>query len=310
MATNSPATIEESPLKRFDAPVLKAMESQNIAAGVNRAMFQPTNMGEAMELAKLMASSNFVPPHLRNKAGDCLAVVMQASRWAMDVFSVASKSYFVSDRIAYEAQLVNAVINSSGVLDGRLKFDWQGEGNDLVVTVSGKIKGEPDIKKRRVAIKNITTRNSPLWKQDPEQQIGYYASRAWVRLHAPEVLMGVYTPDEIQSIGIKGAASEVRELKNVTQMIEEQAREDDVVSDIPHDAEIGEILDAQEGVGDEEIGEATSLETAKQVIDDCGDDIMKINANVSALRKELSEADGDALIEHAHEVIAAIKAKG
>lgn len=304
MATNAPATIEENPLKRFDPPVLKAMESSNIAAGVNRAMFQPTNMGEAMELAKLMAASNFVPPHLRGKAGDCLAVVMQASRWAMDVFAVASKSYFVSDRIAYEAQLVNAVINSSGMLNGRLKFEWEGEGNELVVTVSGYIHGEPDVKKRRVAIKNITTRNSPLWKQDPEQQIGYYASRAWVRLHAPEVLMGVYTPDEVESIPAKGEAREMA-LRSVTEMIEDQARED-VVDHNPETGEITETVFEPEGRAETDMGEMTALETAKAQLDDAPN-IATVNSRVAVLRKDLSAEDGAALQSYAMGLIAEMK---
>ncbi len=202
------ATVDENPLTKFDAPTLKAMGNTQLDAGAPRSMFMPSNMGEAMELAKLMAASNFVPEHLRRKAGDCLAVVMQAGRWAMDPFAVGNKTYFVNNRMAYESQLVNAVINSSGVLEGRLQPEWTGEGNDLVCTVSGKIKGDPQIKTRRVPIKNITTRNSPLWKQDPEQQLAYYASRAWARLYAPEVLLGVYTPDEIdQSFGMGGVSA-------------------------------------------------------------------------------------------------------
>jgi len=194
----SQAVVEsDNPLRKFDEGILKSMGSREVDAGAPRAMFLPSTMAEAMEVAKLMAAGNFVAPHLRGKPGDCLAVVMQATRWAMDPFAVANKSYFVNDRMAYESQLVTAVINSSHVLDGRLQPSWQGEGNDLVCTVRGRLKGDPEIKERRVPIKNITTRNSPLWKSDPEQQLAYYAMRAWVRLHAPEVLMGVYTPEEL-----------------------------------------------------------------------------------------------------------------
>lgn len=196
--SNLPAEAPENPMSKFDAPVLKAMGTTHLDASAPRAMFLPSNMGEAMELAKLMAAGNFVPPHLRGRAGDCLAVVMQATRWAMDPFAVAGKTYFVNDRIAYESQLVNAVINSANVLDGRLHPTWSGSGNELSCTVSGKLKADPEIKVRKVDIKNITTRNSPLWKQDPEQQLAYFTMRAWARLHAPEVILGVYTPEELQ----------------------------------------------------------------------------------------------------------------
>ena len=190
----------ESPLKKFDSDVLKSIGSTAMEGSAPRSLFLVNGMGEAMEMAKLMAASNFVAPHMRGKAGDCLAVVMQASRWGMDPFAVANKTFFVNDRIAYESQLVNAVVNSSNALAGRLRVSWEGEGNDLVCVVSGHVKGDPDQKTRRVPIKNITTRNSPLWKQDPEQQLAYYATRAWARLFTPEVLMGVYTPDEVREM--------------------------------------------------------------------------------------------------------------
>jgi hypothetical protein len=158
-------------------------------------------MGEAMELAKMMAATKSVPPHLRGNAGDCLAVVMFASRVEADPFAVASKSYFVNDRMAYEAQLVMALINTRAPLVGRLNFLWSGEGNGLVCTVSGKLRGDPDPKVIVQEIATITTKNSPLWKSSPKQQLGYYTARMWGRLHCPEVLLGIYTPDEIQDMG-------------------------------------------------------------------------------------------------------------
>jgi len=41
-------------------------------------------------------------------------------------------------------------------------------------------------------------RNSTLWASDPKQQLAYLATKRWSRLHCPDVIMGVYTPDELQ----------------------------------------------------------------------------------------------------------------
>ena len=40
-------------------------------------------------------------------------------------------------------------------------------------------------------------RNSPLWKSDPKQQLAYLAIKKWARLFTPDVILGVYTPDEM-----------------------------------------------------------------------------------------------------------------
>tara|TARA_R110000782_G_scaffold239194_1_gene325557 strand:- start:16 stop:1035 length:1020 start_codon:yes stop_codon:yes gene_type:complete len=196
----------DNPLAKFDSAALKGIETSSGDYGASRALFQPNSMGEAMEIAKLMAAGNFVPPHLRGKPGDCLAVVMQAARWGLDPFAVGNKTYFVNDRMAYEAQLVIAVLNTSGVLKGRLQIEWDRSDTDLVCTVTGTLKSDPQRPKAvEQKMSTIKVKNSPLWVASPQQQIGYYTSRLWARLFAPEVLLGVYTVDEIEEMGIENA---------------------------------------------------------------------------------------------------------
>jgi hypothetical protein len=200
------ATQEEaSPLAKFDAPVLRGIEASAGGAVAPRTNFLPSNFAEAMELAKVMAAGNFVPPHLRGVPGDCLAVVMQSSRWGMDPFAVGNKTYFVNNRMAYESQLVAAVVNSSGRLKETLDVVWEGEGEKLKCIVTGTIKGETRPKVIEQEISTITTRNSPLWKQSPRVQLAYYTQRAWARVYTPEVLLGVYSVDEIEEMGIDNA---------------------------------------------------------------------------------------------------------
>jgi hypothetical protein len=179
---------------------LALIEAQDVTTSALRTTFLPQNMTEAMQLAKMMANSNFVPAHLRGKEGDCMAVLMISMRWGMDPFAVALKTYFMKDGAppAFEAQLVNAVVNSSNALSGRLRVQWEGEGEKLRTTVSGYLRADPDdLKVRTQSIARVTVRNSPLWKTDPEQQHAYLLTRAWARLYCPEVLLGVYTPDEM-----------------------------------------------------------------------------------------------------------------
>jgi hypothetical protein len=188
-------------LRREERQALTAIPSADLATSPLRISFMPTTMGEAMQLATIMARSTFVPQHCRGNEGNCLAIIMQAGRWGMDPFAVANKAYFTKEGAApaFEAQLVNAVVNSSGALSGRLRINFDGEGEKLRCTVSGFLRADPDSEKNRTqSIARITIRNSPLWKSDPEQQLGYYTTRAWARLHCPEVLLGVYTPDELE----------------------------------------------------------------------------------------------------------------
>ena len=188
------ATVQERIAEKFNPA---AVQDMTASSGGIVALI-PDSFGQLMEFSKLMATTTAVPPHLRGKPGDCLAVAMQAMRWGMDPFAVAAKSYFVNDRLAYEAQLVNAVLYARAPLEGRLKIDFKGVGDALVCHVTGKLVDDPNPHTVEQEIKTITTRNSPLWKQAPRQQLGYFTTRMWARLYAPEVLLGVYTREELE----------------------------------------------------------------------------------------------------------------
>lgn len=157
-----------------------------------------TNVNEMMEVAKLMSLSQVaVPKHLRENPGACLAVVIQASTWQMSPFAVANKSYSVNDRLAYESQMINAVILNRAPIKGRLKYTYDGDGPTRRCTVSAETLDADTVSYTSPMFKDIKVKNSPLWTQDPDQQLAYYSSRAMCRRHFPDVILGVYTPEEM-----------------------------------------------------------------------------------------------------------------
>ncbi len=177
--------------------------------GTAAAIFSPEGMNQLVRFAELMAQSKAtVPAHLAGKPSDCLAVTMQAAQWGMNPFAVAQKTHVVNGTLGYEAQLVNAVVSSSNLLATRLNYRWDGDWSkvsgktdkspNLTVTVWATIKGESDPRTLTISMAQAGVRNSPLWEQDPRQQLAYLCVKRWARLHAPDVLLGVYTPDELQ----------------------------------------------------------------------------------------------------------------
>ncbi|MHB5604359.1 RecT family recombinase [Klebsiella pneumoniae] len=177
--------------------------------GTAAAIFSPEGMDRLVRFATLMADSKAtVPAHLAGKTADCLAVTMQAAQWGMNPFAVAQKTHVVNGTLGYEAQLVNAVVSSSNLLATRLNYKWDGDWSkvsgktdkspSLTVTVWATLKGESEPRTLTISMAQAGVRNSPLWEQDPRQQLAYLCVKRWARLHAPDVLLGVYTPDELQ----------------------------------------------------------------------------------------------------------------
>ncbi len=191
--------------------------------------------GNSMErierIADLMASGKTtIPQHLRGSKGDCFAIVLQAMQWGMNPFAVAQKTHLVNGTLGYEAQLVAAVINSSGAVKDRFKFEFFGPWEKVIgkftvkkgekgeyrvpgwsfadeegcgVRVSATLKGESEPRVLELLLAQARVRNSTLWADDPKQQLAYLGEKKWSRLYASDVILGVYTADELAEPGEK-----------------------------------------------------------------------------------------------------------
>lgn len=200
-------------------------------------LMDPTSLQTLDSVATMMSTGKVtVPQHLRapqGSKGDCFAIVLQSMQWQMNPFLVAQKTFLVNGVLGYEAQLVAAVINNSGVIVDRFNFEWFGDWTKIIgkfkeitstkkvdeatglpkkyivpawnladeaglgVKVWATLRGETRPRVLELLMVQARTRNSTLWTEDPKQQLAYLAQKRWARLYAPDVILGVYTPDEL-----------------------------------------------------------------------------------------------------------------
>lgn len=237
------ATVHDAPTHALDIP---AVSNQSL-------ILDPVHLKNMMAVAEMMAvGMSTVPRHLQKNKGDCLAVVMQAAQWRMNPFAVAQKTHVVSGTLGYEAQLVNAVVNTMAPTKDRINYEWFGDWSKVMgkfeereskkkvdedtgkplkyrvpawnikdeeglgIKVWATMKGEDVPRELVLLLVQARTRNSPLWADDPRQQLAYLAVKRWTRLHCPDVLLGVYTPDELDQRPPKdmGLADEVGAVPN------------------------------------------------------------------------------------------------
>jgi hypothetical protein len=192
-----PQTIEEKIEARIDQST-----ARDLAVSQQTGALTFTNARDAMEGAKMLAVGNFaIPKQFRGNPGACFAMIMQAAEWDMSPLQVINKSYVVNDRVAFESQLVQAVILRRAPLkDGvnaHFNIEFKGEGEQRTCRVSVALRNGDVVDYTSPPRGRITTQNSPLWKSDPDQQLFYYSARALCRRHFPHVLMGIYSKDEI-----------------------------------------------------------------------------------------------------------------
>lgn len=155
----------------------------------------PTTMAEAMRLADMMASAKLVPAALQKSPADCLMVIQQAIRWSMDPFAVAQECSVIQGKLMHSGKLVAAVVNARGNLTQRLSFEYFGEGDERSIVVSGQLRGEVEPRTVEVEMKAAKTGNR-VWTTQPDQQLMYHGCRVWARRHTPELMLGVWSPEE------------------------------------------------------------------------------------------------------------------
>lgn len=283
-------------------------ESKELAqVGTADFLLQPEVMKSLEHFAIQMAKGkSTVPAHLQGAPADCMAIAMQAAQWGMNPYAVAQKTHLVNGTLGYEAQLVNAVIGSSRAIKGRFKYEWQGEGVDNLSCRAGAVlTGEKEITwGQPVFAAQQTVKNSPLWKTDPRQQLAYLAVKKWARLYTPDVLLGVYTPDELETIAVQGVEIVQEEDKpSRTQAIKDKvkARREPEISEV--DVETGEVLTSpQQWTYDELIkalGDCVDAESfaalkdaARVVYKKVGKQKQEtITSLIDSLRAELEEVD-------------------
>ena len=190
--------------KRVDRAIAGAVVVNADIGGVKFA-----SMVEVMEFAKLMAVSGIaVPQHLRGNPGACLGIVVQAQELRVSPFALANKSYVANDRLAYESQVIHAIVEARAPIKGRLRYEIVGEEDERRCKVWATFRGEdaPHVytsetlgKLRNARGKNDRgqVKGSPMWVDQPEVQLFYSASRTWARMFCPDVILGIYAIDEL-----------------------------------------------------------------------------------------------------------------
>lgn len=185
------------------------------------------DLSGAVEFAKVMAQAGpMLPLHCQKQAGVCLAILYRAKNWGLDPFALAQESYQVKHGapVAYMSSVFSALLVRNGIY---LEYDYSGEthftnaaaqslkGNKVAdqtaagtrqCTVTADVGGKPKSYTTPM-LKDIKVKNSPLWHNDPDQQLGYYAARAWARRYRPDLMLGFVTIEDVQ---------DAPEMRNVT----------------------------------------------------------------------------------------------
>lgn len=179
----------------------------------NLPAFSGGNLQLAWKIANNISKSNIVPKDYQNQPANCLIALDMSTRLNMSPMMVMQNMYVVYGRPSWSGQMVTALINRSRRFKSPLKFMIQGEGDNMscyayTEDLEGNIVKGPTVTMLMVKEEGWLNKTGSKWKTMPELMFQYRSASFFGRVHCPDLLMGLYTADEIKDMY---ATSEVKE---------------------------------------------------------------------------------------------------
>lgn len=181
---------------------LPAVERHGVALPVD--VFAPAVFDHTQRIAKVFCASALVPEHLRKNIADVMIALAIAKEMRESPVVVMQNIFFIGGKAGWAAQYMIARANRSGTFKERIRWRKEGAGDALKVTAYARLADDSGElveaeASMALAIAESWTRN-PKYKTMPEHMLKWRSATMLIRLHCPEVMLGMPTEDELRDV--------------------------------------------------------------------------------------------------------------
>jgi len=200
----------------------------------------------AQRMANALSTSTIVPKDYQGKIGNCLIALEMSSRLRTSPMMVMQNLYVVNGRPAWSSQYIVAMINSSKKYRTELQYELTGKGDKMECFAyaddyNGHRVTGPVISMEMAKKEGWLGRSGSKWQTMPEVMIRYRAASFFGRLNCPDMIMGLYSAEEVVDIG----ENEYTVFDAVEMEVEAEINDNAnsvVIGDEEVDTETGEIV--------------------------------------------------------------------
>lgn len=185
----------------------------------------------AARMAKALSESTIVPRAYQNNPGNCIIALDMANRLHTGPLLIMQNLYIVNGNPAWSSQYIIAMINNSKRYKTELQFEMSGKGDSLAckafaTTADDRRVEGPLITMELAKNEGWTSKNGSKWKTMPEVMIRYRAASFFGRLNCPDLVMGMYSADEVR----EGATDSPRDITSSVKETEKPKSVDDLLA--------------------------------------------------------------------------------
>jgi len=153
--------------------------------------------------ARAFSGSRMVPAHFQNKPEDCMVAVMMARQLGVDPLLALQNVQVVNGRPGFSASFAIGLANQRGPFAGPITWASKGKGDALEVTAHAIVKSTGEKVSATVSMEIAKAEGwvkNPKYRTMPEQMLRYRSATWLIRLHCPEVLLGLSSSEELEDI--------------------------------------------------------------------------------------------------------------
>lgn len=181
--------------------LIKSQSIQAVRTTSSQDMFDV--MEKAYKFSQIMAKSDIIPVHYQNKPENVFVAIQTAYRMDLDPMLVMQNTFVISGKLGMNSTFAISLANSSGLLEGGIRYKIVGEGSVLQVTAYATLKSNGEEIAYTIGMKEAISENwtkNPKYKTLPELMLRYRAATLLIRTHVPEVINGMHTVEEIEDV--------------------------------------------------------------------------------------------------------------
>jgi len=192
--------------REFEPETMELQEIKTIEPSAN-VQREVMNMAETMKMAEMLAQSTIIPETYRRRPENCFIALDMASRMGLSPMIVMQNLYIIQGKPSFSGSAIAAMINASSKFED-VELVYVGEeGKDswgAYVTGTRRTSGK-QIKGGTVTLaiskkEGWYQKSGSKWQTMPEIMLAYRAYTWFGRVHAPELLMGLQSSEEIYDV--------------------------------------------------------------------------------------------------------------
>lgn len=166
-----------------------------------------TSFELACRMAGSLSKSTIVPKEYQGNANNSLIAIEMANRIGTSPLIVMQNLDVIYGRPAWRSQYIISMINGSGKYDIELQYDEKQDKNGKPFSCqcwtekAGRKVTGPVIDMDMAKAEGWIDKSGSKWKTMPQIMLRYRAASFFGRMNCPELIMGIYSREEVVEIG-------------------------------------------------------------------------------------------------------------